>query len=194
MLLLASRSTARRAMLESAGVPFEAVDSRTDEDAAKLALRAQGADAARLALGLAAAKAAGVDGGGLVLGADSTLALADGTMLDKPSSRAEAETHLRLLSGARHQLHSAAVLMRDGQEIWSHVGTATMTVRPLSGEFIRTYLDLEYQAVRWSVGCYHLEGRGAQLFEEVEGSHFVVLGLPLLPLLAELRNQGVLQS
>ena len=178
-------------MLAAAGVPFEVVPTSTNEAAEKT--RLQGRSASELALGLAEAKARGAEGA-LVLGADQTLELDDGSMLDKVTSREEAAEHLALLSGLAHRLHAAAVIIQAGEVVWSHVGTATLHVRPLSPSFIQSYLDAEFEHVRWSVGCYHLEGRGAQLFERIEGSHFDVLGLPLLPLLGYLRNRGIMAS
>jgi septum formation protein len=113
-------------------------------------------------------------------------------MLDKPESRAEALDQLRALSGQSHALHSAAAIAEGGRVTWRHVETARLVMRPLSEAFLLSYLDQEYPKVRGSVGAYHIEGRGAQLFDSVEGSHFAVLGLPLLPLLALLRERGFL--
>ena len=181
-------------MLEAAGVPFEAVDSDFDEERLKAELR--GASAAELANALAEGKALAITPGegDLVLGSDQTLELADGTMLSKPRSREEALAQLRSLSGATHQLHSAAVIAENGRAVWRHIESVTLNVRPLSDAFLNRYLDQEYGAIRWSVGGYRIEGLGAQLFERVAGSHFAVLGMPLLPLLAYLRERGVLAS
>jgi len=193
-LLLASRSATRRQMLEAAGVPFETRDAAVDEEGVKRGLRDAGADAVRLAVRLAEAKALSVPdtGAALVLGADQTLSLDDGTMFDKPSSRAAAEAQLRALSGRRHQLHSAAALSEGGQIVWSEVESVDLHVRPLSEAFIARYLDAEYEAVRHGVGGYRVEGAGVQLFERIHGSHFAILGLPLLPLLGYLRARRVL--
>ena len=193
-LLLASASAARRRMLEAAGVPFEVRVPDFDEDGVKTALRARRLGGAELALGLAEAKAraTGADGGDLVLGSDQVLELDDGAMLDKPSSRADAEAQLRRLSGRAHKLHAAAVIVEGGVPVWRQVESVEMHVRALGDDFVQDYLDREYEAVRRSVGCYHVEGRGAQLFERIEGSHFAVQGLPLLPLLRFLRERGLL--
>ena len=181
-------------MLDAAGVPFDAVDARIDEDDVKASLRATGLTAAELALGLAKEKALAVmaGAGDLVLGSDQTLELNDGVMLDKPESREELQAQLERLSGRTHKLHSAAAIAQNGAVVWTGIETVTMHVRTLGADFLRDYVEREYETVRWSVGGYHVEGRGAQLFDRVEGSHFAVLGLPLLPLLDCLRRRGLL--
>jgi septum formation protein len=193
-LLLASQSAARRHMLEAAGVAFEAVSARLDEEEAKAGLIVAGFEPRDLAEMLAEMKAKSVSDAGdaLVIGADQVLELDDGTMLNKPGSRVEALSQLRLLSGQTHYLHSAAVIVEKGERVWGESESVAMDVRPLGEEFLQTYLDAEYEAVRFNVGGYRIEGMGAQLFEEIEGSHFAVLGLPLLPLLAYLRERGLL--
>ena len=195
-LLLASKSEARRAMLAAAGVAFETVEAELDEGAAKAGLEAAGFDPRGVAEELAQLKALSVAAGrgDLVIGADQTLELEDGTMLSKPSSRAEAFDQLRSLSNRTHLLHSAAVVVEDSETRWWQSETAALTMRPLSDAFLKAYLEREYEAIRWSVGGYRIEGPGVQLFERIEGSHFAVLGLPLLPLLAYLRERGVLES
>ena len=115
-------------------------------------------------------------------------------MLDKPRDRAEAGAHLRRLSGRRHELVSAAVMAEGGRPVWRVVDRARMHVRPLSEAFIETYLDLEWPEIAGCVGCYRIEGPGAQLFSRIEGSQFTVLGLPLLPVLDYLRVRGVMAS
>jgi septum formation protein len=115
-------------------------------------------------------------------------------MLSKPKSREEALEQLKSLGGASHLLHSAAVVVEQREAVWSHIETAELKMRPLSDAFLHAYLDEEFDRIRWSVGGYHVEGRGAQLFERIEGSHFAILGLPLLPLLAYLRVRGVLPT
>jgi len=130
----------------------------------------------------------------LVIGADQTLELDEGAMLGKPASREEAMSQLLRMSGRRHWLHSAAVALAGGERLWGETESVALTVRPLSDTFIAAYLDAEYESIHWSVGGYRIEGLGAQLFERIEGSHFAVLGLPLLPLLAFLRERGILQS
>ena len=196
-LVLASKSASRRAMLTAAGVSFEAVSASVDEESAKVALRADGVGPRDLADALAELKALRVshrDPEALVLGSDSIVALEDGSMLDKPADRAEAAAHLRRLSGKRHELISAAVMATGGRPVWRVVDRAKMHVRPLSDAFIEQYLDLEWPEISACVGCYRIEGPGAQLFTRIEGSQFTVLGLPLLPVLDYLRVRGVLTS
>ncbi|HEX7741273.1 MAG TPA: Maf family protein [Sphingobium sp.] len=197
MIVLASQSASRRALLSAAGVPFEAMSPGVDEEAAKEALRADGLDARALADALAELKALRISRrvpGGLVLGCDQTLSLDDGAMIDKAVDRADATRILKLLSGRVHHLHSAAVIALNGEAIWRHVERVRMTVRPLSDAFIADYLDREWDECRWCVGCYRIEGPGAQLFAKVEGSQFAIQGLPLLPLLDFLRIRGVLTA
>jgi septum formation protein len=195
-ILLASKSEARRAMLSAAGVPFETVEAELDEAAAKGGLEAAGFDARGVAEELAQLKALSVqaDETDLVIGSDQTLELDDGTMLSKPVSRADALAQLKSLSGRTHLLHSAAVAIEGGETRWWQSETVALTMRPLGDAFLEHYLDREYEAIRWSVGGYRIEGPGVQLFERIEGSHFAVLGMPLLPLLAYLRERGVLES
>ena len=194
-LILASRSAARRAMLAEAGVPHEAIAAEVDEAALKAGLLAQGADPAAIALALAEAKAVAASRRhpGLVLGADQTLDL-DGALFDKAETLDEARGRLLTFRGRRHVLHSAVVLARDGAAVWRGADQATLTMRAFSDEFLDAYLAAEEDALLSSVGCYRLEGLGAQLFERVEGDYFTVLGMPLWPLLEELRRQGVLKS
>lgn len=193
-LLLASRSAARRAMLEAAAIPFEAVAADVDEDAAKAGLEGAGFDPRGIAEELAQLKALSVGnaGGALVLGSDQTLELADGNMLSKPASRAEAFRQLRMLSGTTHYLHAAAVIAEQGEAVWFHCETVEMTMRPISDAFLESYLDHEYEQIRWSVGGYRIEGSGVQLFDRIQGSHFAILGMPLLPLLSYLRERGLI--
>ncbi|SEJ64871.1 septum formation protein [Sphingomonas sp. OV641] len=192
-LILASQSASRRAMLEAAGVPFEAQPAMVDEEAAKASL---GAIAPRdLADALAELKALKVshrNPQALVLGSDSLAVLEDGTILSKPRDREEAAKHLEMMSGKRHDLVSAAVIAEAGRPVWRHVDRARMFVRPLSDSFIEAYLDAEWPEISGCVGCYRIEGPGVQLFSRVEGSQFTVLGMPLLPLLGYLRERQVL--
>lgn len=197
MIVLASQSASRRAMLTAAGVPFEPLSPQVDEEAAKDALRGDGLDARALADALAELKALRVSRrapGTLVLGCDQTLSLDDGSMIDKAVDRADAARILRLLSGRVHHLHSAAVIAMNGDPVWRHIERVRMTVRPLSDTFIDAYLDADWEQLRWCVGCYRIEGPGAQLFSKVEGSQFAIQGLPLLPLLDFLRVRGVLAA
>lgn len=197
MLVLASQSAARRAMLDAAGIVYDAMAAGVDEEAAKASLRADGLSARDLADALAELKAVRVSGrlpGALVLGADQTLVLEDGTMLDKAEDRAEAATQLRMLSGKVHSLYSAAVMAEHGRPVWRHVDRVKMTMRSLSDAFIESYLDAEYAHVSGCVGCYRIEGPGVQLFSKIEGSHFTILGLPLFQLLDYLRTRGILEA
>ena len=194
-LLLASTSATRRAMLEAAGVAFETVAAELDEEKAKAGMDAAGFEPRDMAEILAEMKALSVTrAGALVIGADQILELDDGTMLSKPRSRDEAFRQLRMLSGRVHLLHSAAVVVKDGERLWGITESAALSVRPLSDAFLADYLDREYEAIRWSVGGYRIEGIGAQLFDRIHGSHFAILGLPLLPLLAFLREQGLMPN
>jgi len=194
-LLLASQSATRRRMLEAAGLAFETVPAELDEEEAKAGLLAAGFEPRDLAEMLAEMKAKSVAApDALVIGADQVLELDDGAMLSKPGSREEALEQLRTLSGQTHYLHSAAVAVENGERVWGETETVAMDVRRLGEDFLQAYLDAEYEAVRRNVGGYRVEGMGAQLFEEIAGSHFAVLGLPLLPLLAYLRERGLLES
>jgi septum formation protein len=193
-LVLASQSGSRKAMLEAAGVPFEAVPARIDERALESKLAAAPPD--EVALALARAKALAVSAaypGRLVLGSDSLVSVA-GRRFDKPASREDAAEHLRFFSGKAMELHSAAALVRDGAVLWDHAALARMTVRPLSDRFITSYLGHEWPEVSACVGVFRIEARGVQLFERIEGDHFTVLGMPLLPVLSALRDLGELAS
>jgi septum formation protein len=197
ILVLASQSASRRSMLDAAGVPHEAVAAQVDEAAAKASLLADGISPRDLADALAELKALKVSSlapGALVLGGDSLVALDDGSLLDKPVSRDQAGEHLRRMSGRTHDLYSAAVIAEGGRAVWRHVDRARLHVRPLSETFIESYLDLEWPAIAGCVGCFRIEGPGIQLFSRTEGSHFTILGMPLLPILAYLRARGVLAS
>lgn len=191
-LILASKSAARQAMLEQAGVPFSVQVADVDEDAVKASH--DPADAAGLAVELARVKALAVsrhDPDAWVLGADQTLAFAGG-LVSKAPSLAEVRGRLAAMRGRGHELHSGAALARNGQVVWAGVETAAMRMRDFSDAFLDAYLAAEGEALLGSVGSYRLEGMGSQLFEAVEGDYFTVLGLPLWPVLAELRRAGVL--
>ena len=193
-LILASKSAARRAMLTEAGVPFTVQVADVDEDAVKAGH--DPADAAGLAEELARVKALAVsrrDPDAWVLGADQTLAFAGG-LVSKARSLADARARLAEMRGRPHQLHSGAALAHKGQVVWSGVDTAMMRMREFSDVFLDAYLAAEGEALLGSVGAYRLEGPGAQLFTAVEGDYFTVLGMPLWPVLAELRRAGVLPS
>ena len=191
MLVLASTSPSRRAMLEAAGVPFEAVAPRVDEEAAKVSMaHLTPRDLSDALAELKAARISAKRPGELVLGCDSVGDL-DGIRLDKPGDALADQ--LRQISGRTHKLHSAAVVYLDNQPIWRVIETATLHVRPLTGDFIADYVMRDPEA-RWCAGGYRIEGLGAQLFERVEGSWFAIMGLPLLPLLAWLRVRSVMPS
>ena len=193
-LILASKSAARRAMLEGAGVPFSVQVADVDEDAVKATH--DPADAARLAVELARVKALAVsrhDADAWVLGADQTLAF-EGGLVSKAGTLDEARERLKAMRGKTHQLHSGAALARNGQVVWSGVDTVDLRMRNFSDAFLDAYLKAEGEGLLACVGSYRLEGMGAQLFEAVDGDFFTVLGLPLWPVLAELRRAGVLRS
>jgi septum formation protein len=191
-LILASQSRARHMLLGNAGISFEAVPADIDERAIQ---RNSGLSAPGEIAGLLAREKASFisskNPGRYVVGADQTLALGD-CLFSKPVGRAQAADQLRLLAGQSHELHSAVTVARDGEMLFSDVSIARMTMRQLSGEEIQTYLDAAGVAVTTSVGAYQLEGLGVHLFERIEGDHFTILGLPLMPLLAYLRGQGLL--
>jgi septum formation protein len=195
VLILASQSASRRAMLEAAGVPFAAEPAGVDEDAAKASLAdLTPRDLADALAELKALKVSQRRPEALVLGSDSVVALADGTRLDKPVNRDEAADHLRRMSGGTHRLWSAAVVAEGGRAVWRHVEGARLHVRELSDSFIEAYLDTEWPAVAGCVGVFRIEGPGVQLFQRVEGDHFTILGLPLLPVLGFLRERGELAA
>lgn len=195
-LVLASRSRSRIALLEGAGLTFATEPSDVDERAVEEPLLAAGASPGAIALHLAEAKALDVGArrpGDLVLGCDQTLGL-DGERFVKPENRAAARAQLERLRGHTHELHSALALVEDGAVVWRHVSVAAMTMRPFTDAFLDAYCDRAGDAVLASVGCYQLEGIGITLFEAIEGDYFTILGLPLLPLLAELRRRGDLPA
>jgi septum formation protein len=193
-LVLASASPTRALLLRRAGVPFRQDAAAIDEAVAKRRCRQAQMSARAAALELARAKAEWVAGrhpDRLVLGCDQLLDCA-GAWLDKPRSRIEASAQLIQLSGRTHRLATAAVLVRDGREVWAHAEEPELEMRQLTPQFIEAYLDAAGPAVLGSVGAYQLEGLGAQLFTRVRGDHFAVLGLPLMALLEVLRREGVL--
>ncbi|THD57859.1 Maf family protein [Phenylobacterium sp.] len=195
LLTLASKSAARRAVLDGAGVPYDAAGSGVDEDAVKAELLAEGAGPREIAKALAARKALAVsaDRPGLVIGADQTLDL-DGRLYDKVETLEAARDRLRALRGKPHQLHSAVVVSQGAELIWRVTESATLTMRDFSDEFLEAYLAAEGEAALGSVGCYRLEGMGVQLFSRIDGDYFAILGLPLLGLLDLLRERGVLSA
>jgi septum formation protein len=191
-LILASSSSIRRAVLDAAGVEYEAIPSRVDETA----IKNEHGDPEMIASKLAQAKALDVSSdrpGDWVAGSDSVVSV-EGRTFDKPASRDEAADHLRFFSAKEMRLTSAVALARGEQIGWSHVETATLTVRHLSEEFIQSYLEVEWPDVGYCVGVFRLEGRGVQLFSAIDGSYFTILGMPLLPLLGALRERGLIPS
>lgn len=196
-LLLASQSASRARMLREATVPFEVVRAPVDEDAAKASYAAEGMGPRDLADALAELKAMSAslrNLEALVLGCDQTLELSDGTRADKVDTREEAAALLARMSGFPHKLHSAAVIAEGGRPVWRQIETVTLHVRPLSPAFIDHYLDQDWDECRWCVGCYRVEGPGAQLFSRISGSLFAVQGLPLLPLLDYLRERTIIPA
>jgi len=196
-LLLASQSVSRRRLLADAAVPFETVAAGIDEEAVKTALVADGLGARDLADALAAWKAIRPSQrapDALVLGCDQTLELDDGSRIDKVETREEAAALLARMSGRPHRLHCAAVIAEGGMPVWRQIESVTLHMRTLSRDFIDQYLDLDWENCRWCVGCYRIEGPGAQLFARVTGSMFAVQGLPLLPLLDYLRARSIVPS
>jgi septum formation protein len=191
-LILASGSAARRQMLEAAGLSFEVDAPRVDEEAAKASLRAGGLKPRDQADALAELKALSVSRTrpDFVIGADQMLAVG-GDVFDKPKDVDEARQHLTRLRGQTHELITAAVVAREGAIIWRHIDTPKLKMRAFSDAFLDDYMSRAGEHVLRSVGAYQLEGLGAQLFERVEGDYFSVLGLPLLPLLAFLREHGI---
>ena len=192
-LVLASASSIRAAMLVAAGVAHQVDPARIDESAVK---QAHDGDEASLATALAEAKAIDTSlrhSEHWVIGGDSLVSVA-GRRFDKPANRDEAIDHLRFFSGKPMQLTSAVALAVGGRIDWSHAATAILHVRPLSDDFIHTYLADEWPAVGQCVGVFRMEGRGATLFTAVEGDYFTILGMPLLPLLGALRERGLMPS
>ncbi len=196
-LILASTSAARHAMLRQAGLDFDAMPPMVDEAALKDGLSDEGTPPRDIADALAEAKAVKLSvkhPSALVIGADQILAIEDGMLLDKPDSPEAARMQLNHLAGKGHRLFSAAVVAAAGVPVWRHVGTVKMHMRPMSQAFIDDYVARNWESVRHCVGCYRIEGEGAQLFTRVEGDYFDVMGLPLLPLLGFLRDRKELPS
>ena len=190
MIVLASKSASRQAMLRDAGVSFEARPADLDERAIETAMA--NAPAPEVAMALAEAKALAVkDEQHLVLGSDS-LVVVGGRRFDKPSSREDAADHLRFFSGKIMQLHSGAAIARNGEIVRRHAASAQLHVRELSEGFIADYLEREWPEVSYCVGVFRIEALGVQLFEQIEGDHFTVLGMPLLAVLGALRDLGEL--
>lgn len=194
-IVLASSSTTRQRMLDSAGVVFEAVPARVDEEEIRQSLQAEGAGGDVLADVLAERKAAYVSRhrpDALVIGADQILEC-EGEIFNKPRDRNSAQQHLSHLRGRDHDLISCVCVVRDGQRLWHHLDRAHLRMRDFSDEFLGRYLDTMGATVLEGPGAYRIEGLGAQLFSRITGDYFTILGLPLLPLLDYLRVQGALE-
>lgn len=192
MLILASRSATRKALLAGAGLSFESCPAPIDERDLEANAADRVLDAPGVAEFLAAEKAlavAAIRTGAIVVGADQVLDF-DGVRLHKPADMEAARAQLRQLRGATHRLHAGVALARDGQLLWSHVETARLTLRRFSDAELEAVLAMEGEDILASVGAYRLEGPSIRLFERVEGDYFTILGLPLLPLLAALRRHA----
>jgi septum formation protein len=195
-IVLASASPFRKKMLEDAGVDVEAVPAEIDERAVDAALEGTGATPEDVAQVLAEAKALDVAArrpAALVIGCDQTLSLG-AEILHKPRDMEEARRRLLALSGRTHRLNSAVALVRDGDTIWRHVAIAEMTMRRLDPAFVGRHMARVGDRVLQSVGAYQIEGEGIQLFERIEGDHFTIVGLPLMPLLSALRELGAIDG
>lgn len=193
-LILASTSTTRRELLASAGLACETLSPMVDERTVEAECRARGEQPGAIALTLARKKALSVSTQrpeSLVIGADQVLALGD-ALFHKPQSLDDAERQIAQLSGKMHHLYDGVAIARNGRIVAEFSDVATMTMRSLTFEEIKLYMELAGESVLWSVGAYRLEGVGIHLFERVDGAHATVLGLPLLPLLSQLRRLGAL--
>jgi septum formation protein len=196
LLVLASASPFRRALLENAGLVFSARAAEIDERELEKLLEEEGAAPEEVAMRLAEAKARDVARhfpGALVIGSDQTMSLGQ-RVYHKPKDMAQAGQHLLSLSGKTHRLNSAVVLMRGNAVLWRHVSSAQMSVRALTPEFVDRHLQRVGSKALSSVGAYQLEGEGIQLFDNIDGDYFTILGLPMLPLLAKLRELGTIDA
>jgi septum formation protein len=194
-IVLASKSASRAAVLKAAGLEFTQVSSGVDEDAIKASLRAEGASVAKQADLLAETKAlkVSISHEGVVLGCDQMLDL-DGQAFDKAATRDEAREILKRLRGKTHVLQSAIVACVEGAAVWRHLAQPRLRMRTFSDQFLEAYLDALGDRAFESVGCYQVEGRGAQLFDRIEGDYFSILGMPLLPLMQWLRDRGTIPA
>lgn len=195
-LVLASSSPFRRMLLQNAGLSFEAHPAGINERAIEMRLTEMHAGPEQVAVELARAKALDVSRrfpGSLVLGSDQTMSLGE-RVFHKPADIHEARSHIAALSGKTHRLNSGVALARDGAVVWDHVSHADMTVRPLSEAFIDRYVARCGEKLLSSVGAYQLEGEGIHLFSAIDGDYFTILGLPMLPLLAKLREMGAIDG
>jgi septum formation protein len=195
-LILASSSPFRRMLMGNAGLYFQAIAADIDERAIEAPLERNGASPDAVALVLAKAKAKEVSdrfAGSLVIGSDQTMSLG-AQVFHKPKTMADAENHLRILSGHTHRLNSAIALALNGDIIWEHVSHADLTMRELSADFIHRHLSRVGEKALSSVGAYQLEGEGIQLFSKIDGDYFTIVGLPMLPLLQQLRELGAIDG
>jgi septum formation protein len=195
-LILASSSPFRRMLMENAGLTFAAVPAKVDERALEAPLEKEGALPDAVALALAKAKAGEVSArfpDAIVIGSDQTMSLGE-HVFHKPKDMADAANHLRLLSARTHRLNSAVAIALNGEIIWEHIAHADLTMRALSDDFIAGHLGRVGGRALSSVGAYQLEGEGIQLFSRIDGDYFTILGLPMLPLLGELRRRGVVNE
>ncbi len=195
-LILASKSPFRSALLKNAGIEFSGESADIDERAVEAPLYESGATPEEVAQVLAEAKALDVsekNPGAVVIGCDQTLSLGD-EIFHKPANMEAAGCQLLQFSGKTHQLNSAVVLVKDGETLWRHVSVARMTMRKLDPAFVGRYLGRVGDSALSSVGAYQVEGSGIQLFEKIEGDYFTIVGLPLLPLLAELRKEHLIDG
>lgn len=195
-IILASASASRFAVLKAAGLDVTAIPAKVDEDGVRDGMGAEGAsprDMADLLAELKARHVSRTNRDAIVIGADQIL-VCDDRMYAKPRNRAEAFAHLQAFSGRTHTLVTAVCAARGGEVIWRALETPRLTMRPLSVEFIERYLDTAGEGVFGSVGVYHLEGVGAQLFTKIEGDYFSILGLPLIPLLDFLRRHSIVPT
>lgn len=196
MILLASASEIRLSLLRAANVPATARPARIDEESIRRALEAEGASPRDLADALAEMKARKIaekEPAALVLGCDQVLEMKR-RIFAKPDSPEDARTQLQALRGRTHRLLSAAVLYENGLPVWRHVGEARLTMRDFSDGYLDDYLARNWDSLRHAVGCYKLEEEGIRLFSAVEGDHFTILGLPLLPLLSYLGTRGLIPA
>ncbi len=196
MPVLASGSAIRRQLLHAAGVNVTCAPVDVDEDALRRQAEQKGLSLRETALTLAHAKAKAATShhpGRFIIAADQILEL-EGRAFAKPANLTEARTHLQALRGKTHALHTAITLWKNGQTLWFHIDSPSLTMRAFSDEFLDHYLQQEGTALLSCVGCYRIEGLGIQLFKTVSGSSDAIAGLPLIPLLTALRQQGVLPA
>ena len=195
-LVLASSSATRQNMLRSANIPFESIPPRIDEESLRVSLKAENAQPRDIADALAEMKALRISDkkpGALVLGCDQVLAF-EGIVFSKPQDPDHARDQLATLSGKAHQLLSAAVIYKDGKPAWRHVGVVRLQMRDLSRDYIQGYVDRNWDSIRHSVGAYKIEEEGVRLFSRIDGSHFSILGLPLIELIGFLTIRGVIKQ